>query len=94
MIECVRLDVWVTANGLSTWFLSGPCSLSQNCERSLCRSLDGAAAGSPWDTGAWMSWAELLCGTEEAGCYWSHCGSHYPDHLRRCPDRPKLQQDA
>ncbi len=77
---------------LPTCFLSGPCSLGQNCGQSLCRSLGGAAAEAPWDTGAWKSWAELLCGNAEADCYSSRCGSHYPGHLQRCPGRPELQQ--
>lgn len=77
---------------LSTSFLSGPCSRGQNCGQSLCRSLGGAAAGVPWDTGAWTSWAEPSCGNAEAGCYSSHCDSHYPGHLQRCPGHPELKQ--
>lgn len=78
---------------LSTWFLSDPCSPGQNCGQSLCKSLGGAAAEAPQDTGAWRSWAELLCGNAEAGCYLSHSDSHYPGHLQHCPGHPELQQD-
>lgn len=77
---------------MSTCFLSDPCSLGQNCGQSLCRSLGGAAAEAPWDTGALKSWAGLLYGNVEVDCYLSHCGSHCPGHLQHYPGHPELKQ--
>lgn len=81
--------------GDRTWFLSGPGSPGQNCGWSPCRSPGAAAAAAeaPLGTGARRSWAEPWCGSEEAGCYSSHCGSHCPGRPRRCPGHPELQGD-
>jgi len=77
----------------STWFPSGLCSPGRSCGPSLCRSPGAAAAAeAPWDTGGRTSWAEPWCGTAEADCYSSRCGSRYPGRPRHCPGHPELQQ--